>query len=121
MDKLLVPQPLPAPGTGDVWLDVLADTRCSDALRALMEERRAFGIAKHGTPVQVDNARNFEADAIQEILDCHPYTEGRAQQLERSGLTDGPYLAREWRRVRRNATALAEEMRELIEIGKRAR
>jgi hypothetical protein len=121
MDKLLVPQPPPAPGTGDVWLDVLADTRCSEALRALMEERRQQGIDRYGTPLQIDNDRDFEADAICEALDLHPYAEGCAQQLERSGLTDGPYLAREWRRVRRNATALAEEMRELIALGKRAR
>jgi hypothetical protein len=120
MDKLLVPQPPPAPGTGDVWLDVLADTRCSDALRALMEERRAFGIAKHGTPMQADNDRAHEADAIQEMLDFHPYAEAEAQKLERSGMTDGLYLAREWRRVRREATRL-EQTLDLIGIGKRAR
>lgn len=58
-----VQQPKPITSTGDVWLSVIRD----------MEERREFGIAKYGTPLQVGNGRNALVDAYQEALDLCVY------------------------------------------------
>jgi hypothetical protein len=44
-------------------------------LRAAMEARRLFGIAKHGTPVQRENGRDHGIDALQEMLDAAVYFE----------------------------------------------
>lgn len=43
-------------------------------LADLAEERHAFGRAKYGTPLQVENGRDPLVDALQEALDCMAYT-----------------------------------------------
>jgi hypothetical protein len=53
----------PTSSSGDVWLLVLKD----------MEDRRAFGIKKYGTPVQPFNGRDPLVDAYQEALDLCVY------------------------------------------------
>jgi hypothetical protein len=69
-------EPPPSPGRGDVWLDaieILRDGVCPQDLIELCKERRAFGIAKYGTPLQYDNGRDPVNDAMQELLDLIAY------------------------------------------------
>ncbi len=63
MTEATIQQQPPSPSTGDVWKLVIAD----------MEARREFGIAKYGTPVQVENGRDHLTDALQEALDLVVY------------------------------------------------
>ena len=56
-------QPPPKLGTGDLWLDVIAD----------MQERRRLGIERYGTPLQSGNGRDALVDAYQEALDLCVY------------------------------------------------
>lgn len=70
---LVRPQPPPVHATGDVWLDLIAVADVSNDLRAAMEARRLFGIAKHGTPVQRANGRHHGIDGLQELLDAAVY------------------------------------------------
>ena len=59
------PQPPPRPDLSatDVQTLVIAD----------IVKRREFGIAKYGTPLQVDNGRDALVDAYQEVLDLACY------------------------------------------------
>lgn len=69
---IATPEPAPIEGTGDVWAEVIADTR-DPALRVLFEARRQFGIDKYGTPLQRGNGRNHRNDLEQELCDGIPY------------------------------------------------
>lgn len=108
--SLLAPQPPPVRAEGDVWRDVLASTWAPLALRRAMEERRAFGIQKHGTPVQVGNQRDARADAFQEMLDGIVYAEVRRQEL---ALQVRHTAALGWRLARALFTLSAEIVRRL--------
>ncbi len=68
--SLNIPEPPPAPGTGDTWKLVIAD----------MEERRRVGIAKYKTPLQPDNGRDSLVDAYQEGLDFVVYIRNAIEQ-----------------------------------------
>lgn len=103
--SLLDPQPPPVPADGDIWQDILDTTDAPPEMRALYAGRRAFGIAKHGTPVQVGNRRDARADALQEALDGIAYAECRAQQLSGVG-------ARIWRKIRADFETLARRIHE---------
>ena len=75
-------QPPPAPSTGDVWLELIV-AEPDEGLRQMYAERRAFGVAKYGTPLQRDNGRDAVADAVQEALDGMVYAQqaGHAEAL----------------------------------------
>lgn len=51
-----------------------------DILIPHLRDRKAFGIAKHGTPLQKSNGRDHRTDALQEALDLVAYAK---QGLER--------------------------------------
>lgn len=72
-----------------------------------LRDRKAFGITKHGTPLQKSNGRNHRLDAFQEMLDFIAYTR---QGFER-GDTD-------MRVFYYQAIATATEFAELIEGGR---
>lgn len=60
----LKPQPRPVTGTAPHSIDLVA---------ADLVERKAFGVAKYGTPHQHDNGRDHLVDAYQEVLDLAVY------------------------------------------------
>ncbi len=103
--SLLHPQPSPVPADGDIWQDILDTTDAPPEMRALYAERRAQGIERYGTLLQVGNRRDFRADAIQEALDGIAYAECRAQQLSGVG-------ARIWRKIRADFETLAQRIHE---------
>jgi len=57
------PPPVHVPGAASVQDLVIAD----------MIERKAYGLRKHGTPLQVDNGRDALRDAYEEALDLVNY------------------------------------------------
>jgi hypothetical protein len=69
---LLNEQPDPVHATGDVWLEVILDTR-DDELVDLYARRREQGLERYNTPLQRDNGRDHLADAIQELADAVVY------------------------------------------------
>lgn len=83
-EKMMEPEPPPAPSTGDVWAECITMER-DDRLRALMVARRELGLSRYGTVLQRDNGRDALADAFEEILDCLVYL--------RSGKQHAHYLA----------------------------
>ena len=71
---LLPDQPPPAPGTGDVWAELItAAGPAHPELVPLMEERRRLGIERYGQPLQRGDHRDHRIDAAQEILDAAVY------------------------------------------------
>lgn len=86
----------PAPirtDTPAVWPLILADLRsgmlvdtahkaASSALIDACEQRHAFGIAKYGTPLQVENGRHPLRDARDELLDAMAYTRQHFERLK---------------------------------------
>jgi hypothetical protein len=74
----LQPEPAPTPGTGDLWLDVIART-ADPTLRALYETRRRQGLERYGVPLQRDNGRDHLVDALQEAVDLVVYLEAADQ------------------------------------------
>jgi hypothetical protein len=77
--SLVIPEPAPKRGTGDVWAEIIAEAR-PGPVRDLYVARREQGIAKYGTPLQRDNGRDHVTDAIQEALDGLAYA--RAARTE---------------------------------------
>jgi hypothetical protein len=75
----LQPEPPPTPGTGDLWLDVIARTT-DPVLRELYVARRAQGLARYGVPLQRDNGRDHLVDALQEAVDLVVYLEAAEQR-----------------------------------------
>jgi hypothetical protein len=71
-----------------------------------LRDRKAFGIDKHGTPLQVSNGRDHRHDAFQEILDLIAYTK---QGVERGD--------KDMRVFFYQAIAMAAELALLIEGG----
>ena len=65
-------QPAPTPGEGDMWAEIIRRLP-GGRLRAVCIARRAFGIAKYGTPLQRENGRNYTHDALEEALDLAVY------------------------------------------------
>jgi hypothetical protein len=59
-----VQQPDPKPGTGPSMHDLV----CAD-----MQERKAFGLRKYGTILQMGNGRNHLVDGLQEVYDLAVY------------------------------------------------
>ena len=49
-----------------------------------LRDRKAFGIEKYGTPLQVSNERDHRHDAFQEILDFIAYTKQGAERGDRA-------------------------------------
>lgn len=75
------PQPPPIPADGDVWAELIAlyeKDEIPGPLLALMRDRRRFGIAKYGTPLQRGNGRDHRADLMQELLDALAYAQAAA-------------------------------------------
>lgn len=68
-------QPPPTPAEGDLWADLIETVGGTDLtpLVPLMQERRALGIERYGTPLQRDNGRDHLVDAQQELLDAAVY------------------------------------------------
>jgi hypothetical protein len=69
-------QPTPTPGTGDLWASLLRATPMPRDLRILCRERRALGVRRYGTPLQLDNGRDMRRDAREEALDLAVYLWG---------------------------------------------
>jgi hypothetical protein len=69
-------QPLPTPGSGDV-IQALVDRQ-----QARLLERRAVGIRRYGSPLQVFNGRDVYRDAGDEALDLAAYLEQAAQEQD---------------------------------------
>lgn len=67
------PEPAPRGGNGDVWAEILAELPEGDPARAVVAERRAFGIAKYGQPLRRDDGRRHLVDLLQELLDAWAY------------------------------------------------
>ena len=55
-----------------------------DLVIADMEERKALGIQKYGTPLQSGNGRDMLLDAYQEALDLTVYVRGLMDERERA-------------------------------------
>lgn len=75
------PQPPPIPAEGDVWAELITEAERANYpahVVALMRERREFGIAKYGTPLQRGNGRDHHADLVQELLDALAYAQAAA-------------------------------------------
>lgn len=72
---IIAEQPAPQASQGDVWLLVMDD----------MTDRRAVGIERYHTPLQVNNGRDALIDLYQELLDAVVYT--RQLIAERDGLS----------------------------------
>jgi hypothetical protein len=110
MGNLLAPQPPPMAAEGDVWADTIAYYRgvASPGLLADMAARRAFGIGKHGTPLQAGNLRDACADAYQEVLDGIVYSSAQMQQLLCAGRLDA---SEAWGDIRHDLVLLAERIR----------
>lgn len=75
--EMVSPQPPPQTGRGDAWLDAIAYAKSFEFIPSLVVEdmvaRRAFGVAKYATPLQLDNGRDNGIDAYQEDLDKFVY------------------------------------------------
>ena len=72
-------QPAPKPGHGDLWLSLLVDpvvTFLPYSIWTMGMGRRALGIARYGTPLQLDNGRDMRRDAREEALDLAVYLWG---------------------------------------------
>jgi hypothetical protein len=70
-DNLCEPQPDPIQNnTKPVWELVIEDMKCRDD----------FGRAKYGTPLQINNGRDFLTDAYQEALDLCVYLRGAIEE-----------------------------------------
>lgn len=65
----MIEQPNPKPAHGDLWADLLRATPMPRELRILCRERRALGVHRYGTPLQLDNGRDMRRDAREEALD----------------------------------------------------
>lgn len=112
MSALLDPQPAPAPGSGDIWAEVLADpwiaATVDPEVLADMAARRLHGIATYGTPLQLGNARDARADAYQELLDAVVYAQLRMMEWDSVGHGMGVL---QWRSIRNAAAELAQRVR----------
>lgn len=71
--RALDPQPVPAPASGDVWAEIIAELPEGHILRPLAIARRQQGIDRYGVPLQRDNGRDHLMDALQEALDLMAY------------------------------------------------
>lgn len=71
-----------------------------------LRDRKAFGIKKHGNPLQVSNGRDHRLDAFQEILDFIAYTK---QGVERGD--------KDMRVFFYQAIVMATELAQLVEGG----
>ncbi len=84
---LNAPQPRPVlTTTPAVWPLIVTELRAAatplhETLAVLAEQRDAFGRAKYGTPLQVQNGREPLVDALQEALDAMAYTRQRYERV----------------------------------------
>jgi hypothetical protein len=69
----MIEQPNPKPAHGDLWASLLRATPMPRSLRILCRERRALGVHRYGTPLQIDNDRDMRRDAREEALDLAVY------------------------------------------------
>ena len=83
---ILPDQPAPTKVHGDVWADLLRATPMPRDLRILCRERRPLGIARYGTPLQLDNGRDMRRDAREEALDLPAYLWGVSYICAREGV-----------------------------------
>jgi len=92
MSSLIEDQPNPIAGKGDVIASVIESIKllsrikpeCCDeygTLIALLEERRALGIARYGTSLQIFNGRDGFIDTLQELLDASAYIQQVVTEL----------------------------------------
>lgn len=84
-NKAAIPQPAPTPGSVDIWPLVLKDidnmfadwddiggTVLNEVKKTIMA-RVEFGKEKYGTPLQSNNGRQWQWDALQEGADLPQY------------------------------------------------
>lgn len=104
---ILPDQPAPTEGYGDVWAELLAGF-VPEQIRPMCIERRALGIARYGTPLQLDNGRDMRRDAREEALDLAVYLWGVSHLRAR----EGRWLAAwAWRMVARGVLVVAWGLR----------
>lgn len=104
-------QPNPTPGHGDLWLDMLVDpivTFLPYSIWTMGMERRDLGIARYGTPLQLDNGRDMRRDAREEALDLAVYLWGLSFLCAREGRWIAAWA---WRVVARLSLLLAWSLR----------
>lgn len=72
-------QVLPTPNDGP---------SCHDLVIADLEERKAHGLKKYGSPLQPNNGRSMLQDAYEEILDMAAYLRGALEEERLNNLAD---------------------------------
>ena len=73
-DQFGQPDPIPN-DSKPVWELVIED----------MKKRDTFGRKKYGTPLQINNGRNFLQDAYEELLDLIVYLRGAIEEKNTNG------------------------------------
>lgn len=101
-------QPNPKPAHGDLWADLLRATPMPRDLRILCRERRALGVRRYGTPLQLDNGRDMRRDAREEALDLAVYLWGLSSLCAREGRWIAAWA---WRMVARGVLVVAWGLR----------
>jgi|ERR1035437_902550 hypothetical protein len=95
MNKAATPEPMPIPNSSPAIADLviqdlerLSNTKLRrEAYAHVIPDllaRKAFGIAKYGTPLQAKNGRNAGNDLYQELLDAAQYA--KQLWLEQEGV-----------------------------------
>ena len=106
--------PAPTPNDSDSLWDVLIHylgkvyPPVSEDIKGLMKQRDEFGIQKYGTPLQLNNGRNFAQDALEEGLDLMVYLYGYLLQ------TSDPAVAEQTDYLLANALEIVEYLHERI-------
>ena len=87
-----MPEPEPGDAEGDLWAELIevmegcyepltgsGGRRVLALLIAGMRQRRAFGVAKYGKPLTLDNGRDHLRDLLDEALDAIVYAYAAAE------------------------------------------
>ena len=104
----MIEQPNPKLAHGDIWADLLRATPMPRDLRILCRERRALGVHRYGTPLQLDNGRDMRRDAREEALDLAVYLWGVSYICAREGRWIAAWT---WRMVARGVLVVAWGLR----------
>lgn len=87
-------QPLPLPGEGDCWAELMSAMGAEHPLHGDAEARRALGIARYGRPLQRGNGRSIKRDIHEERLDLAVYLWAGGRHRAALGLLDASWLDR---------------------------
>lgn len=87
-------QPMPVPGDGDCWAELMAAMGAEHPLYDDAGARRALGIARYGGPLQRNNGRSIERDIHEERLDLAVYLWAGGRHRAALGLLDASWLDR---------------------------